>query len=822
MTIIDGLSSFSQLAGWTSQAMRRLRLQTLQKLSSLVNIPVMDRTLINARISEGSFLVGSFSLPSKRDQLDHIHFNFDAPTTCENAMRLVRACQIHKPILLEGSPGVGKTSLVMAVAEALGQQLCRINLSDQTDLVDLFGSDLPQEGSTVGEFVWRDADFLRALRQGDWVLLDEMNLANQSVLEGLNAVLDHRGTVYIPELDRSFVRHPDFRIFAAQNPLHQGSGRKGLPKSFLNRFTKVYVEPLSSNDLLLIGQRRYPFLAPTTLERMIEFNTRLQVAVVEKQQFGLEGAPWEFNLRDVMRWSALLEGPNDLVKHPACYLDTIYTSRFRADADRQMVYELFKQVFHDEVFHFDWRPHIFSTGTRIHCGVSTVTKGEHSCAFSQTSALPQHASAFESAMAGVSRGWLVIITGVSGSGKSGFVHSLSQACRHPLRILSLSGASDTSDLIGSFEQTERTLFVKALGEHFEHYVDSVLDNTTYLLPETTMRLREAQVAAQIAVSSNELQALVKVAQELLQDSPIAGSSAHTTLDEAVQTSLDQTQGSFQWVDGPLVKAMRQGYWLVLDGANLCSPSVLDRLNSLCEMGGSLVLTEKGLDQSPITPHPNFRLFMLVNNGLGEISRAMRNRGIEIALDQSALSKNGDIVLNSCRVPTSMLSSNLSRHEARLLHAIRRRSLVGKKLDAAPCLRTWSYTIPEDHVSLRLQRVSNIIAQCSSGDDELATGMFALMRLTSKSSLPRIVRAIRQLNRGTCAWVVEALEQAVAVMDDPALYMLRRKSISASEHEQSEIENLVSDVFVLDTRATDLVYKAFGPLLQHAHIYYSHQ
>ena len=29
------------------------------------------------------------------------------------------------------------------------------------------------------------------------------------------------------------------RLFACQNPLHQGGGRKGLPKSFLNRFTQV-------------------------------------------------------------------------------------------------------------------------------------------------------------------------------------------------------------------------------------------------------------------------------------------------------------------------------------------------------------------------------------------------------------------------------------------------------------------------------------------------------------------------------------------------------------------------------------------------------
>jgi len=134
-----------------------------------------------------------------------------------------------------------------------------------------------------------------ALQAGDWVILDELNLASQTVLEGLNACLDHRAEVYIPELQRSFACPPSFCVFAcqvclafpgasvapllpiplshpsfsrvcggwsstlckernrhalnaapssvlqprSQNPYNQGGGRKGLPKSFLNRFTQV-------------------------------------------------------------------------------------------------------------------------------------------------------------------------------------------------------------------------------------------------------------------------------------------------------------------------------------------------------------------------------------------------------------------------------------------------------------------------------------------------------------------------------------------------------------------------------------------------------
>jgi len=91
------------------------------------------------------------------------------------------------------------------------------------------------------------------MKDGAWILLDELNLAGQSILEGLNALLDHRGEIFIPELNKCVTYKPGFRLFGAQNPIQEGGGRKGLPRSFLNRFVRVRMESFLFDDLVNIS-----------------------------------------------------------------------------------------------------------------------------------------------------------------------------------------------------------------------------------------------------------------------------------------------------------------------------------------------------------------------------------------------------------------------------------------------------------------------------------------------------------------------------------------------------------------------------------------
>lgn len=63
---------------------------------------------------------------------------FDAPTASLNVMRVARGMASDKPIMLEGAPGAGKSSLIKAMAQLTGNQLIRINLSEQTVSHELF------------------------------------------------------------------------------------------------------------------------------------------------------------------------------------------------------------------------------------------------------------------------------------------------------------------------------------------------------------------------------------------------------------------------------------------------------------------------------------------------------------------------------------------------------------------------------------------------------------------------------------------------------------------------------------------------------------
>jgi midasin len=737
MTFLDGLGSLPQLSAYSRDALQRLKDDALSKLLDL--IPLDDHDTLFAFVPVynpvTSIQFGSFAIPKGPTDTAIHTFNLQAPTTRDNAMRVVRACQVRKPILLEGSPGVGKTSLITALANISGHQLCRINLSDQTDLIDLFGSDLPVEGGGPGEFAWRDAEFLKALQEGHWVLLDEMNLAPQAVLEGLNAVLDHRGTVYIPELGRSFVRHPSFRIFAAQNPLNQGGGRKGLPKSFVNRFTKVYIEQLSPSDLLMVCQHVFPDLDEDIVRAMISFNMHLDHEVAIQRSFAREGTPWEFNLRDVIRWGTLLR-THDRPLHPVQHLRTVYLHRFRTENDRNQACLLFDKVFSMSMPSTNPNPYASISQSHVQIGDFTTSR-KNLVPFSQAGRiLKMQLSILESLGHCVLHSWLSILTGPRNSGKTEALRVLAHFTGNELREIPVNSATDTMDILGSFEQAD-------MHKQTLNLVDealALLEDQLRSLPGSNQYSKHAHNLRRARNGSVPPQSLLLMASQIVANIQHSSAKAVDLLGR-IKFLLDAPEavGRFEWVDGPLVQAMKLGHWLLLDGANLCNPSVLDRLNPLCEPDGFLTLSERGYDNGKLQvlkPHPNFRLFMTVDPQYGELSRAMRNRGIEIAFAAKPHADDLSILSDFRRLPSPLRHA---RYPYLTFDAVRR----GLLSQADPELHLKSSTgrslDQESGLSTLVDQAPMIVASSSKATGITDAHLFFFARTVAPAYLPQFNR-----------------------------------------------------------------------------------
>ena len=615
-------------------------------------------------VKDGCFGSEPFFIPVGPLPIPTTTFSLLAPTTSLNMFRVVRAMQVSKPVLLEGSPGVGKTSLICALAAAAGHKLVRINLSEQTDMSDLIGNDLPvpESGTGGASFKWCDGVLLTAIKEGSWVLLDELNLASQSVLEGLNSCLDHRATVFIPELGKSFECPPSFKVFAAQNPLGQGGGRKGLPKSFLNRFTKVYVDMLGDSDLKVIVASRFPTLKKSLCYRLIDFNNRVHQEVVELRNFGESGSPWEFNLRDVFRCCELLSsGLSDVAK---CARD-LYVQRFRAKADRDRLAQIYKDIFGHSLPSLN-PPSLSVTDETVQIGDVTLEiradKGD--CMKNPLSSGPSARLSLMEPMEAVARcvslSWPCLLVGGPGCGKSSIVTSLAELCNATLVEQCLTPSSDVTELVGCFEQTDAFSLLGEIIVALQTCVDELLlgfpCNET--MAQRAWKLSNAlsehfnggsESTASLFAPGNLLisnaielsKLLVTKANEDSRYDSLCGEAARacaTKIGYISRQSRDEND-HFIWRDGILVRAMTEGHWLYLENVNLCPSSVLDRLNSVMEKDGHLLLSEggtsgEGSDESGyriIKPHPNFRIFLSMNPSHGEISRAMRNRCVEISL-----------------------------------------------------------------------------------------------------------------------------------------------------------------------------------------------
>ena len=166
------------------------------------------------------------------------HLVIDQPLA--ETMRAIAVGISHgRPVALEGETAAAKTTAVLYLAHLLGQSVRRLNLNGATDAGELVGRFAPAPG---GGFRFVESVLPQAMRHGDWVLLDEINLAEPQCIERLNPVLEQPPTLILSENDGTVFGghggvaiHEDFRVIATYNPAAY-TGRNALSPALRSRF----------------------------------------------------------------------------------------------------------------------------------------------------------------------------------------------------------------------------------------------------------------------------------------------------------------------------------------------------------------------------------------------------------------------------------------------------------------------------------------------------------------------------------------------------------------------------------------------------------
>ncbi|WP_028081375.1 AAA family ATPase [Solimonas soli] len=206
----------------------------------------------------------SASVASVLQSLNQIILGKDAP------LRLVLACLLARGhLLIEDVPGMGKTTLALALARVLGLHFQRVQFTSDLLPADILGVSVFE--TATGGFRFVPGPIFAQL-----VLADEVNRASPKTQSALLEAMEERQVT--TEGETRPLPEPFF-VIATQNPAYQ-LGTFPLPESQLDRFlmriSLGYPSAEAERQLLLERERRdllaelTPTLAPAQLVALQE------------------------------------------------------------------------------------------------------------------------------------------------------------------------------------------------------------------------------------------------------------------------------------------------------------------------------------------------------------------------------------------------------------------------------------------------------------------------------------------------------------------------------------------------------------------------
>lgn len=445
-------------------------------------------------------------------------------------------------------------------------------------------------------FTFVEGTFVTAIKNGHWILLDEVNLAPPEMLQRIIGVLDgEKGTICLTERGDvdCIERHPDFRIFACMNPATD-AGKRELPFSFRSRFTEYFVDDVLDDEDLALFISQYIGDSKSEGElskRIVSFYKAAKRESEERLQDSANQKP-QFSLRSLAR-----------------------ALEYSKKAEKDFV---FQKALYDGF-----------------------------CMF-----------------------FLTLLDGPSAKIMNNMILSYLLGGNMPPNI-----------------PFDRYFIRKTQHQHVPN-MDSFVEN--YILTKSVKEhlrnisraiyIKKYPVLLQGPTSSGKTSLVRYLASVTGHEFVRINNHEHTDLQEYFGSYVTDSCGRLQFQEGVLVKAVRRGHWIVLDELNLAPSDLLEALNRLLDDNRELFVPEL---QETVSAHPKFMLFATQNpptvyGGRKVLSRAFRNRFLEVHVDEIPEDELTTIIEKRCKMPESYALKMIDVMKDLQLHRQKSKIFAGKQ------------------------------------------------------------------------------------------------------------------------------------------------
>jgi MoxR-like ATPase len=128
-------------------------------------------------------------------------------------------------IAIRGKTSTAKTFLVTELAKKYSKTLNYFNANVNSSVDEVKGKYiLKYDSSGKPKPEWVDSSIVKAMRNGDWLVIEEINFLSEDLLSVFYSILDSRKDLILDEKDGEVVKaHPDFRVFATMNWSYRGT-----------------------------------------------------------------------------------------------------------------------------------------------------------------------------------------------------------------------------------------------------------------------------------------------------------------------------------------------------------------------------------------------------------------------------------------------------------------------------------------------------------------------------------------------------------------------------------------------------------------------